>query len=264
MSINLEFTSEIESKTNELYKKIQGSIPKIEWPTMAPYIYEINKLKKEKDVTILAHNYQAPEIYYGVADIVGDSLGLAIDGEKVNSEKILMCGVHFMAETAKIMSPEKKIILPDFSAGCSLAESITAEDVKRIKKENPGVPVVTYVNTSADVKAETDICCTSANAVKIIESLNVSKVIFLPDEYLAKYVASKTNVEIVSWKGKCEVHEKFTDKEIFELRKKFPSLKVVSHPECPPEVIKASDFTGSTGSMIKYVKNTTAKDIFFF
>lgn len=262
MSINLEFTSEIESKTNELYKKIQGSIPKIEWPTMAPYIYEINKLKKEKDVTILAHNYQAPEIYYGVADIVGDSLGLAIDGEKVNSEKILMCGVHFMAETAKIMSPEKKIILPDFSAGCSLAESITAEDVKRIKKENPGVPVVTYVNTSADVKAETDICCTSANAVKIIESLNVSKVIFLPDEYLAKYVASKTNVEIVSWKGKCEVHEKFTDKEIFELRKKFPSLKVVSHPECPPEVIKASDFTGSTGSMIKYVKNTTAKDIF--
>lgn len=262
MSINLEFTSEIESKTNELYKKIQGSIPKIEWPTMAPYIYEINKLKKEKDVTILAHNYQAPEIYYGVADIVGDSLGLAIDGEKVNSEKILMCGVHFMAETAKIMSPEKKIILPDFSAGCSLAESITAKDVKRIKKENPGVPVVTYVNTSADVKAETDICCTSANAVKIIESLNVSKVIFLPDEYLAKYVASKTNVEIVSWKGKCEVHEKFTDKEIFELRKKFPSLKVVSHPECPPEVIKASDFTGSTGSMINYVKNTTAKDIF--
>ncbi len=262
MSINLKFTSEIESKTNELYKKIQGSIPKIEWPTMAPYIYEINKLKKEKDVTILAHNYQAPEIYYGVADIVGDSLGLAIDGEKVNSEKILMCGVHFMAETAKIMSPEKKIILPDFSAGCSLAESITAEDVKRIKKENPGVPVVTYVNTSADVKAETDICCTSANAVKIIESLNVSKVIFLPDEYLAKYVASKTNVEIISWKGKCEVHEKFTDKEIFELRKKFPSLKVVSHPECPPEVIKASDFTGSTGSMINYVKNTTAKDIF--
>ena len=262
MSINLEFTPEIQSKTDELYKKIQGTIPKIEWPTLAPYIFEINKIKKEKGVTILAHNYQAPEIYYGVADIVGDSLGLAIDGRKVDADKILMCGVHFMAETAKIMSPEKKIILPDFSAGCSLAESITAEDVKKLKKDNPGVPVVTYVNTSADVKAETDICCTSANAVKIIESLNVDKVIFLPDEYLAKYVASKTNVEIISWNGKCEVHEQFTDKEIFELRKKYPSLKVVSHPDCPPDVIKASDYTGSTGSMINYVKNTEAKDIF--
>lgn len=167
-----------------------------------------------------------------------------------------------MAETAKIMSPEKKILLPDLSAGCSLAESITASDVRKLKKENPGVPVVTYVNTSAAVKAETDICCTSANAVKIVESLNVKKVIFLPDEYLAKYVASKTKVEIISWKGKCEVHERFTDHEIFELRKKYPDLKVVSHPECPPEVINASDYTGSTGSMINYVKNTKAKDIF--
>ena len=167
-----------------------------------------------------------------------------------------------MAETAKIMSPEKKILLPDFSAGCSLAESITADDVRKLKKDNPGIPVVTYVNTSADVKAETDICCTSANAVKIIESLKVDKVIFLPDEYLAKYVASKTNVKIISWNGKCEVHEQFTDKEIIELRKKYPNLKVVSHPECPPEVISASDYTGSTGSMINYVKNTNAKDIF--
>ena len=156
----------------------------------------------------------------------------------------------------------KKIILPDFSAGCSLAESITADDVRKLKKDNPGTPVVTYVNTSADVKAETDICCTSANAVKIIESLNVDEVIFLPDEYLAKYVASKTKVKIISWKGKCEVHERFTDNEIIELRKKYPNLKVVSHPECPPEVIKASDYTGSTGSMIDYVKNTNAKDIF--
>ena len=261
MSINLEFTPEIQSKTDELYKKIQGTIPKIEWPTLAPYIFEINKIKKEKGVTILAHNYQAPEIYYGVADIVGDSLGLAIDGGKVDTDKILMCGVHFMAETAKIMSPEKKIILPDFSAGCSLAESITAEDVKKLKKDNPGVPVVTYVNTSADVKAETDICCTSANAVKIIESLNVDKVIFLPDEYLAKYVASKTNVKIISWNGKCEVHERFTDKEIFELRKKYPSLKVVSHPECPPDVIKASDFAGSTSGMINYVKDNQPKKV---
>ena len=262
MSSELKFSSEVESQTDKLYKKIKGSIPEIEWTTIAPYIYEINKLKKEKNVTIMAHNYQSPEIFYGVADIVGDSLGLAIEGAKVKTDKILMCGVHFMAETAKIMSPEKKIILPDFSAGCSLAESITPEDVKKLKKKNPDVPVVTYVNTSADVKAETDICCTSANAVKIVESLNVNKVIFLPDEYLAKYVASKTDVEIISWKGKCEVHEQFTGKEIFELRKKYPNLKVISHPECPPEVIKASDYTGSTGSMINYVKNTKAKDIF--
>jgi len=262
MSSELKFNSEIKNQTSELYNKIHLSIPQIEWPTIAPYIYEINKLKKEKGVTILAHNYQAPEIFYGVADIVGDSLGLAIDGSKVKTDKILMCGVHFMAETAKIMSPEKKILLPDLSAGCSLAESITASDIRKLKKENPGVPVVTYVNTSAAVKAETDICCTSANAVKIVESLNVKKVIFLPDEYLAKYVASKTKVEIISWKGKCEVHERFTDHEIFELRKKYPDLKVVSHPECPPEVIDASDYTGSTGSMINYVKNTKAKDIF--
>ena len=262
MSSELKFNSEIKNQTSELYNKIHLSIPQIEWPTIAPYIYEINKLKKEKGVTILAHNYQAPEIFYGVADIVGDSLGLAIDGSKVKTDKILMCGVHFMAETAKIMSPEKKILLPDLSAGCSLAESITASDVRKLKKENPGVPVVTYVNTSAAVKAETDICCTSANAVKIVESLNVKKVIFLPDEYLAKYVASKTKVEIISWNGKCEVHERFTDHEIFELRKKYPDLKVVSHPECPPEVINASDYTGSTGSMINYVKNTKAKDIF--
>ena len=262
MSSELKFNSEIKNQTSELYNKIHLSIPQIEWPTIAPYIYEINKLKKEKGVTILAHNYQAPEIFYGVADIVGDSLGLAIDGSKVKTDKILMCGVHFMAETAKIMSPEKKILLPDLSAGCSLAESITASDVRKLKKENPGVPVVTYVNTSAAVKAETDICCTSANALKIVESLNVKKVIFLPDEYLAKYVASKTKVEIISWKGKCEVHERFTDHEIFELRKKYPDLKVVSHPECPPEVINASDYTGSTGSMINYVKNTKAKDIF--
>jgi len=262
MSSELKFNSEIKNQTSELYNKIHLSIPQIEWPTIAPYIYEINKLKKEKGVTILAHNYQAPEIFYGVEDIVGDSLGLAIDGSKVKADKILMCGVHFMAETAKIMSPEKKILLPDLSAGCSLAESITASDVRKLKKENPGVPVVTYVNTSAAVKAETDVCCTSANAVKIVESLNVKKVIFLPDEYLAKYVASKTKVEIISWKGKCEVHERFTDHEIFELRKNYPDLKVVSHPECPPEVINASDYTGSTGSMINYVKNTKAKDIF--
>ena len=262
MSQEMQFNETIKNATANLYKKIENAIPEIEWPLIAPYIYEINKLKKEKDVTILAHNYQAPEIFYGIADIVGDSLGLAIDGSNVKTDKILMCGVHFMAETAKIMSPEKKVILPDFSAGCSLAESITAQDVREMKKKYPGVPVVTYVNTTAEVKAETDICCTSANAVKIVESLNVDKVIFLPDEYLAKYVATKTDVKIISWKGKCEVHEQFKESEIHELKKRYPELAVVSHPECSPEVISASDFTGSTGAMIDYVKNTKAKDIF--
>jgi len=262
MSQEMQFNETIKNATANLYKKIENAIPEIEWPLIAPYIYEINKLKKEKDVTILAHNYQAPEIFYGIADIVGDSLGLAIDGSNVKTDKILMCGVHFMAETAKIMSPDKNVILPDFSAGCSLAESITAQDVREMKKKYPGVPVVTYVNTTAEVKAETDICCTSANAVKIVESLNVDKVIFLPDEYLAKYVATKTDVKIISWKGKCEVHEQFKESEIHELKKRYPELAVVSHPECSPEVISASDFTGSTGAMIDYVKNTKAKDIF--
>jgi quinolinate synthase len=262
MSSELVFDQKVKNSTGKLYEKIHRAIPEIEWPSLAPYIHEINELKKEKGVTILAHNYQTPEIFYGVADIVGDSLALAIEGGKVKTDKILMCGVHFMAETAKIMSPEKKVILPNMGAGCSLAESITAEDVRQLKKQYPGIPVVTYVNTSADVKAETDICCTSANAVKIVESLNVDKVIFLPDEYLAKYVASKTKVEIISWKGKCEVHEKFSEKEINELRKQYPDLQVISHPECPPDVIKASDFTGSTGSMINFVKNTKAKDVF--
>ncbi len=262
MSSELVFDQKVKDSTGKLYEKIHRAIPEIEWPSLAPYIHEINELKKEKGITILAHNYQTPEIFYGVADIVGDSLALAIEGAKVKTDKILMCGVHFMAETAKIMSPEKKVILPDMGAGCSLAESITAEDVRQLKKQYPGVPVVTYVNTSADVKAETDICCTSANAVKIVESLNVDKVIFLPDEYLAKYVASKTKVEIISWEGKCEVHEKFSEKEINELRKQYPDLQVISHPECPPDVIKASDFTGSTGSMINFVKNTKAKDVF--
>ena len=262
MSSELVFDQKVKNSTGKLYEKIHKAIPEIEWPSLAPYIHEINELKKEKGITILAHNYQTPEIFYGVADIVGDSLALAIEGGKVKTDKILMCGVHFMAETAKIMSPEKKVILPNMGAGCSLAESITAEDVRQLKKQYPGIPVVTYVNTSADVKAETDICCTSANAVKIVESLNVDKVIFLPDEYLAKYVASKTKVEIISWKGKCEVHEKFSEKEINELRKQYPDLQVISHPECPPDVIKASDFTGSTGSMINFVKNTKAKDVF--
>mgnify|MGYP001475191298 CR=1 FL=1 len=251
----MEFTSEIKKATEPIYQKISKAIPDIEWSIHAPYIYKINELKKKKNAVILAHNYQTPEIYHGVSDFSADSLALAIEAAKTKADIIVMCGVHFMAETAKLMSPEKKVLLPDMRAGCSLSSSITGADVRKLKKENPGVPVVSYVNTSADVKAETDVCCTSANAVKIVNSLNVKKVIFLPDDYLAKYVASQTDVEIISWKGTCEVHEKFNDTEINEIRKNNPGIKVIAHPECPPDVIKASDFTGSTSGMIKYVKD---------
>ena len=254
-------TSEIKRVTDPIFKKISKAIPEIEWSIHAPYIYKINKLKKEKNAVILAHNYQTPEIYHGVSDFSADSLALAIEASKTKADKIIMCGVHFMAETAKLMNPEKKVLLPDMMAGCSLSSSITGADVRELKKKNPGVPVVSYINTSADVKAETDVCCTSANAVKIVNSLNVKKVIFLPDDYLAKYVASQTDVEIISWKGTCEVHEKFNDVEINEIRKNNPGIKVIAHPECPPEVIKASDFAGSTGGMIDYVKNNQPQKV---
>ncbi len=249
----MEISSEIKKATDPIYKKISSTVPEIEWLTHAPYIYKINKLKKEKNAIILAHNYQTPEIYHGISDFSADSLALAVEAAKTKADIIVMCGVHFMAETAKLMNPNKKVLLPDMDAGCSLSSSITGEDVKKLKKHYPGVPVVSYINTSADVKAETDVCCTSANAVKIVNSLGVKKVIFLPDDYLAKYVASQTDVEIISWKGTCEVHEQFNDEEINEIRKNNPGIKIIAHPECPPDVIKASDFTGSTSGMIKYV-----------
>ena len=247
--------------SKEIYKKISKFIPDAEWKIHAPLIEKINKLKKEKNAIILAHNYQTPEIYHGVADIAADSLALAVEASKTSADKIILCGVHFMAETAKLMSPNKKVLLPDMRAGCSLYSSITGEDVRNLKKQYPGVPVVSYVNTSADVKAETDVCCTSANAVKIVNSLGVKKVIFLPDDYLAKYVATQTDVEIISWKGTCEVHEQFNDQEINEIRKNNPGIKVIAHPECPPDVINASDFTGSTSGMIKYVKENQPEKV---
>ena len=209
----------------------------------------------------MAHNYQTPEIFYGIADIAADSLALAIEAEKTNADIIVMCGVHFMAETAKLMNPNKKVFLPDMQAGCSLSSSITGKDVRLLKQKYPGVPVVSYVNTSADVKAETDVCCTSANAVKVVESLNVEKVIFLPDQYLADYVAKNTKVKIISWKGTCIVHEQFSAKEIQDIKKQNPGIKVIAHPECPPDVIKASDFTGSTSGMINYVKDNQPKKV---
>jgi len=257
----MEFTAEIRKVTEPIYQKISKAVPEIEWSSHAPYIYAINKLKKEKNAVILAHNYQTPEIYHGISDFSADSLALAVEAAKTKADIIVMCGVHFMAETAKLMSPNKKVLLPDMSAGCSLSSSITGEDVRNLKKKYPGVPVVSYVNTSADVKSETDVCCTSANAVKIVNSLGVKKVIFLPDDYLAKYVASQTDVEIISWKGTCEVHEQFNDFEINEIRKNNPGIKVIAHPECPPDVIKASDFTGSTSGMIKYVKDNQPEKV---
>ena len=257
----MEFTSEIKKATNSIYQKISKTMPEIEWSVHAPYIYEINKLKKEKNAVILAHNYQTPEIYHGISDFSADSLALAVEAAKTRADIIVMCGVHFMAETAKLMSPDKKVLLPDMLAGCSLSSSITGEDVRNLKKKYPGVPVVSYVNTSAEVKAETDVCCTSANAVKIVKSLGVKRVIFLPDDYLAKYVASQTDVEIISWKGICIVHDQFNKKEIEDIRKNNPGIKIIAHPECPPDVIKASDFAGSTSGMINYVKNNQPKKV---
>ena len=257
----MEVNAEIKKATDPIYQKVSKTIPEIEWAIHAPYIYKINKLKKEKNAVILAHNYQTPEIYHGISDFSADSLALAVEAAKTKADIIVMCGVHFMAETAKLMSPEKKVLLPDMDAGCSLSSSITGEDVRKLKKKYPGVPVVSYVNTSAEVKAETDICCTSANALKIVQSLGVKKVIFLPDDFLAKYVASQTDVEIISWKGTCEVHEQFNDEEINEIRKNNPGIKIIAHPECPPDVIRASDFAGSTSGMIKYVKDNQPEKV---
>ena len=261
LSYPTDYSAEVKASTAELYKSVSKIIPEVEWPFHAPLIHEIRKLKREKNATILTHNYQTPEIFHCVSDIVGDSLKLAYEARDSEADTIIVCGVHFMAETAKILSPKKKVLIPDMRAGCSLADSITAEDIRLLKQKYPGVPVVTYVNTSAEVKAETDICCTSANAVKIEESLGVKKVIFLTDDYLAKYVASQTSVEIIAWKGICMVHDQFNEKEINDIRKKNPGIKIIAHPECPPDVIKASDFAGSTGGMINYVKDNQPKKV---
>ena len=249
------------SEIDNIYNKISKVIPNIEWDFHAPYIEKINKLKKEKNAVILAHNYQTPEIYHGVADIAADSLALALEAAKTKADIIVLCGVHFMAETAKLMNPKKKVLIPDMDAGCSLASSITGEDVRMLKEKYPGVPVVSYVNTSAEVKAESDVCCTSANAVKVVESLGVDKVIFLPDHYLANYVQKNTKVKIISWQGTCIVHEKFTGNEINEIRKQNPGIKIIAHPECPPDVINSSDFAGSTSSMVNYVKEKQPKKV---
>jgi quinolinate synthase len=250
----LEWTPEVERATAHLYERVKDVIPAVEWPFFAPYVKAINEIKKQRNAVILAHNYQTPEIFHCVSDVVGDSLQLARLAAKQDAEIIVQCGVHFMAETSKLLSPEKTVLIPDMRAGCSLAESITGADVRLLKERYPGVPVVTYVNSSADVKAETDICCTSSNAVQIVESLGVDRVIFLPDEYLGKYVASQTKVKLILWKGHCEVHERFSGEELRAYRDADPSVQIIAHPECPPDVLAEADFTGSTAHMIDWVK----------
>jgi quinolinate synthase len=252
---SLQWTPDVERATAHLYERVKKVITPVEWPVMAPYIKAINELKRERDAVILAHNYQTPEIFHCVADIVGDSLQLAVEATKVKAGTIVQCGVHFMAETSKILSPEKTVLIPDSRAGCSLASSITGADVRLLRERFPGVPVVAYVNTSAEVKAEVDICCTSSNAVQVVESLGVETVIFLPDQYLAKYVASQTKVKIIAWKGSCEVHERFTGDELRSYRETDPSVRIIAHPECPPDVLAEADFTGSTAHMINWVRD---------
>ena len=228
-------------------------IPPFEWPAFEADVEAILKLKRERDAIILAHNYQSPEIFHCVADVVGDSLALAREAAKGDARVIVMAGVHFMAETAKLLNPDKIVLIPDVEAGCSLAESITPDDVRLLRQAYPGAPVVTYVNTSAAVKAVSDICCTSANARKVVESLGAPRVIMIPDEYLAKNVAAETKVEIIAWRGRCEVHEQFTAADIRELREAHPGTIVLAHPECAPEVVAVADFAGSTADMVRYV-----------
>jgi quinolinate synthase len=250
----MKMTAPVVTETSSLLQeKLQGVIPEIEWAVHAPYIEEINELKKKRNAIILAHNYQTPEIFHGVSDITGDSLALAYKAAEADADVIVVCGVHFMAETAKLLNPERTVLIPDATAGCSLAESITAADVRLMRERYPGAPVVTYVNTSAEVKAESDICCTSANAVQVVESLGTDRVIFLPDEFLGRYVASQTDVNIILWQGHCEVHERFTADELRRYREDQPGIQILAHPECPPDVLEEADFVGSTSGLIRYV-----------
>src|SRR5437764_1487867 len=241
------------ARSAKLYERVKRVIPPPEWATFAEDVDAILELKRSRNAVILAHNYQTPETFHGVADIVGDSLLLAREATKVDADIIVLAGVHFMAETAKLLNPNKTVLIPDLAAGCSLADSITAEDVRLMRQRYPGVPVVTYVNTSAAVKAESDICCTSGNALAVVESLDAPRVIMLPDEYLARNIAAQTSVEIIAWKGHCEVHERFTPADIHEVRDAYPGVHVLAHPECPPEVVAVADFAGSTAAMSDYV-----------
>ncbi|MBI3419054.1 MAG: quinolinate synthase NadA [Proteobacteria bacterium] len=257
----LAYTDAVAKATAPFYQKVSRAIPALEWPFHAPYVDAINRLKKEKNAVILAHNYQTPEIYHCVADFVGDSLQLSAEAARTKASIIVMAGVVFMAETAKLLNPDKMVLIPDLQAGCSLAASITGADVRLMREKYPGVPVATYVNSTAEVKAESDICITSSNAVRVVESLGSDRVICLPDEYLANYIAKNTKVKIITWKGHCEVHERFTAKEIRDYRTSFPGAVVLAHPECPPEVLSEADFVGSTSAMSRYVSEKKPKRV---
>ena len=256
-TLDLAYTPKVAQATAGLYGRIAKVVPEIEWPVFAPYVEAINRLKKEKNAVVLAHNYMTPEIFHCVADFVGDSLALAREAAKTDAKIIVQAGVHFMAETSKILSPDKTVLIPDMRAGCSLAASITGADVRLLKERYPGLPVVTYVNTSADVKAESDVCCTSSNAKAVVEEIarerGVDTVIMIPDKYLARNIANQTGVKVITWEGACEVHERFTARDIASYREANPGVIVLSHPECPPEVVAVSDFAGSTAAMISYV-----------
>ena len=253
LTAELDYTPEVAAVTAPIYARMRNVVPEIEWPVHAPYVAAINRLKAERNAVILAHNYMTPEIFHGVADIVGDSLALARQAAETDADIIVLAGVHFMAETAKLLNPEKTVLIPDAGAGCSLAASITGADVRLLRERYPGVPVVSYVNTSAEVKAESDICFTSGNAVKVVESLGVDRVICLPDQYLARYIAGQTDVEVITWQGSCEVHERFTAQELRDYRRQFRDIVIVAHPECPEDVLGEADFVGSTANMIDYV-----------
>jgi len=248
-----EYTPDVAARTADVWARVNDAIAPAEWPHLAPIVDEIRRLKAEHNAVILAHNYQTRDIFHCVADITGDSLALAREAARVDADVIVMAGVHFMAETAKMMNPGRRVLLPDTRAGCSLAESITAEDVRALRARHPGVPIVTYVNTSAAVKAESDVCCTSANARQVVESLGAPKVALIPDEYLARNVAAQTEVEIVTWAGTCEVHETFTAEQVRAVRRNHPDTTVIAHPECPPEVLNEADFAGSTSGMHRYI-----------
>lgn len=251
--IDLAYSPAVARETAAVQALLKDQYTDSHWRTLAPYIAEINRLKREKNAVILAHNYMTPDIFHGVADIVGDSLALAREAAKTKADIIVQCGVHFMAETSKVLCMDKKVLIPDLKAGCSLAESITAADVRGLREKYPGVPIITYVNTSAEVKAESDICCTSGNAVKIVNALDADEVLMIPDQYLAQYVQTKTTKKVHYWAGSCMVHEKFTAGDVNTFRAKYPGVRVLAHPECPPDVLNASDYTGSTQQMIEYL-----------
>lgn len=250
----LAYTDEVARATAPVYDLLKDQYEEKYWENLAPYIYEINRLKKEKNAVILAHNYMTPDIFHGVADIVGDSLALARAASKTDAYIIVQCGVHFMAETSKVLCMDKKVLMPDMKAGCSLAEGITAADMKLLRQKYPGVPIITYVNTSAEVKAESDVCCTSGNAIKVVNAMKEDTVLMVPDKYLAQYTQLHTTKKVLTWEGSCIVHERFTPEEIAAYRARYPGVVVMAHPECPPEVIAASDYAGSTQQMIDYVE----------